>query len=248
MTKKDFIIRVDSWNYATRIMRALRKIRKENIFPTFDMEFGTQGMHNQKARTFILKEDPYANWIIFDSVGGFDLYGERITVTTTLDHFCLAFSRCKKTRILVIHADQLSHRRMANLMEAIQENIEKISEVTFFSLYSLPRKKDGDKGAPMLDYFCRKVDVFKNFDSWGAFENRSKTATDCFFILPYPEHKLDDIGTFAASTGWNQPFPHIAMQLTTGNDDLKHHCLNLNQFYLHPANKTLDVLDLVPKA
>ena len=184
-------------------------------------------------------------WIIYDAVGGFDLYGDKISVATTLDHFCMSFLRFKKAKILVIHADQLSYRQMAGLFEGIAKSSNKVISVTFMSLFSNPRKKDGDKGAPML-FFCRGVDVLKNFNHWKAFENKSGMSIDCFFVLPPDDHFLVDIGTFAATPAWNQPYPYIAMQLT-GGGTLKDHCLRLNNSRMHKrfTKRHVDVLDLV---
>ena len=40
--ERQWIIRVDIWNYATRINDAFSRIKAADITPTFNMEFGTQ--------------------------------------------------------------------------------------------------------------------------------------------------------------------------------------------------------------
>ena len=185
-------------------------MKKAELNIEFDMKFGTQAMHHYKAKT-IIRETLASPWIVFDPLNVFDFYGDKVCITSSISLFLGAFRRFKTVKVLIIHGDQISHRVLAHLFEGISGNAPKITSARVIALYSLPRGDEPDKGTPVLSYFCRNNNVLEGFENWNIFKNRGGMACQTFEVMPYPIHECIHIGTWAASSSWNQPAPKITM-------------------------------------
>ena len=240
--KKGWVVRVDTWSYGQRIQRAMSLMKKKaELEVTFEMNFATQAMHHYKAKT-IIRENLQSPWIVFDPLNGFDFYGDKVTISSSISLFFSAFRRYKKVKVLIMHGDQISHRMLAHLFEAVAGNASNVTSVQVISLFSRPRGDEPEKGTPVVTYFCRDVDVLKGFENWNMFKNRSGMACQCFEVLPHPYHSCMDIGTWAATPSWNQPTPKITM--VAPGLSLRNHFLHI---YRKKRIKQIDVLDLLIK-
>lgn len=121
--------------------------------------------------------------------------------------------------------------------------------MTFLGLLSAPRKNNSEKGTPLLSFFCKNDEFIQGFDSsskWARFtmqNDRNKLATHVYHVLPYPDHKVVDIGTFMATPAPCQPCPKISMVMP--GFDLETHFMALFKAGKKYAKPSYDVLDFV---
>tara|TARA_B100000035_G_scaffold82791_1_gene69467 strand:+ start:1540 stop:1947 length:408 start_codon:yes stop_codon:yes gene_type:complete len=133
---------------------------------------------------------------------------------------------------------------MAMLLESIPKGSP---QVLFFALLSNPRRPQCDKGTPVLRYFARKQNFMDGFSnaSWKRFRmtREGPDATNVYHVLPYPDHKIRDIGTFMASATADQPCPKIGMVVPKFS--LKKHFIQLYKAGIKYAKPDYDILDFI---
>ena len=181
---------------------------------------------------------------VYDEFGNFETNGNRVTTTSVISKITQSCIKYPGTRVLILHADQLSYRSLAMILEAIPI---KTPGIFFLSLLSNPRKQYCEKGTPVLRYYCRNDKFLDGFakEDWKRFQlgRPGPDALHVYNVLPYPDHKIRDIGTFMASALPNQPCPKISLVMP--GYSLRKHFLQLYKAGIKYARKDFDILDLI---
>jgi len=209
-----WVVAVDILHYARRLVKSLKDLKKLNIAPTFDVSFGTQSQLYKRADDMI-KSKKKAAWIVYDAGNALRYNSDRVTVAQNITQFSGAFLRSKSAHVLVLHGDQFGHRGLSAIFDLINGYYRNkpAQSVHVMGLYSAPRLDRPEKGAPVINFFGRKSDIFKNFDerAWAGFDANGMSSTRSYTVLPMPANNLLTIGTFVATSSRHEPWPHITM-------------------------------------
>lgn len=244
--KKKYIVPTDMLNYARRIKLAIKNLKKHKIDIQFETRFRTQHMLYDavESRCRAEAENP---WILYDEYAKIYLRGKTIETPKDIGGLVNSLRRTKGAHVVVLHADQLGHRKLAQMLEAINStaHISRMLSIKFEACYSNPRGPFCEKGMPVLDHFCRNdkiVEGLTNAD-WKRLKCHKKG--DLREVLLYPVYSARDYGTILATESRNE-IEHSIMLKGYPHASIRAHFIMAYKLQKNgDVGKPLDVLDLV---
>ena len=244
--KNKYIVPTDMLNYARRIKIAMKNLKKHNIGTEFETRFQTQHMLYDRVERRCRDESDNP-WIIYDENAKVYLRGKHIETPKDVGGLVAALRRTKGAHLVVLHADQMGHRKLALILEAIYStvHVSRMLSIKFEACYSMPREAYPEKGMPVINFFCKDDDIANTPTDadWKRIEFLKKG--NCNEVFPYPIYTALDYGTILARASRNNIEESFNMKRFP-NASIKYHFHNLYKMNLRfIAGEVRDVLELV---